>query len=439
MIDAGVGLSTDNSSFKAGKDSAKDALSMMSAKPKLCILAVDNITRQKFDYQKVVDGVRDIIGPRPKLIGSTVNGVMVNKRFALKSVGVMLIGGDDIDIHSAFEFTKSRIEYKKIADSIYKMKKSLAEKNNQLLLMFQDGVKFPPEIMEQQKMLNNKMVSYLSGLVGRIFKKKLEQFKEDGMGMPSVQELITRLYDKGWDIPIIGNVATNLKNYESKEFFEDHTLEDACLGVFMSGSENAKFGYGFAAGAEPTGIKCKPTKAIGSFLLKIDDKPALNGFCEAVDIEPKTLANLENDGFVNFYYILGTQEKVGDRDYTHLVGTITNPELPNLVVSAFPFDKVPDQAEIFRSNMNILMKTTRQAVEEAVAGIKKPKFFLGIECVIRLLAYGDNLPKSIEIIDEILGDDVPRMILGSGGEIFGTKPNDYYFNNFTFLGFAGGY
>ena len=46
------------------------------------------------------------------------------------------------------------------------------------MMMFQDGIKFPPEIMEQQKMLNSRMVSLLSGLVGKLFAKKLSDFRE---------------------------------------------------------------------------------------------------------------------------------------------------------------------------------------------------------------------------------------------------------------------
>ncbi|MFW9877231.1 MAG: hypothetical protein ACFFG0_29425, partial [Candidatus Thorarchaeota archaeon] len=37
-----------------------------------------------------------------------------------------------------------------------------------------------------------------------------------------------------------------------------------------------------------------------------------------------------------------------------------------------------------------------------------------------------------------IDNDIPRMIVGSGGEILGTKDMNYYFNNFTFITLAGG-
>ena len=66
----------------------------------------------------------------------------------------------------------------------WKLKKGIPNKPNQVMLMFQDGVKFPPEIWEQQKLLNMRVALLLSGLFTKIFKKKLDDFKEVGKGMP---------------------------------------------------------------------------------------------------------------------------------------------------------------------------------------------------------------------------------------------------------------
>ena len=418
MLDAGVGISTESNGYDAGREAAKQAMSPLSTTPKLAILVIDGLTRKRHDYAAVIKGVREEIGPLPRLLGSTVNGVLINDRFALHSVGLMLLGGD-IEVEADFKFGRSRIEWQKIADAILNKKKSLETKPNQCMMMFQDGIKFPPEIMEQQKMLNSRMVSLLSGLVGRLFAKKLSDFQEVGKGMPSVNEIVGALYDKGWDIPIIGNVATILRDYDSNEFYDKEVTVDAICGAIISGTEDTKFGYGFAAGAEATGVTCRPTKNIGNFLLRINDKPALEGFCESINLEPESLRNLANDAYINFYYMLGTSNDVAGRQVIHLTGTITSPETPNLIVTAFPFNKVPGEAQIFRSSTKILMKTTKDAIVEATQNISTPRFLLGIECAERLLAYADNYPKAIEIMRDTIGADVPRMIIGSGGEIFG--------------------
>jgi hypothetical protein len=258
--------------------------------------------------------------------------------------------------------------------------------------------------------------------------------------MSSVQEVIQALYSKGWNTPIIGNVATGLKDYHSHEFYDNKTWDDACMGALLNPKGDAKFGIGYAAGAIPTGYTCKATKNIGNFLLKIDDKPALDGFCEAVKSEPQSLYNLKNEAYMNFYYMMGTTEKWAGKDVTHLVGTITNPDMPNLVTSAFPFNGVPETISIYRSDPKILMQTAKESVEKALSEIDDPRFFLGIDCIIRFLAYGDNFPRVIQMIKEKVGKDVPRMVLGSGGEIFGFPgiKSNYYFNNFTFVTLAGG-
>ena len=179
MIDASAGLSTEGNSYDAGKNAAKEALAGMTSKPKLIILAVDGITRKKFDYDQVIRGVRDILGPEPRLIGSTVNGILVNDRFACKSVGIMLLGGD-IEVEKDFCYGQSRISYEKISAQIMELTKSIPKTPNKLLLMFQDGIKFPPEVIEQQKMLNSRVVSLLSGIVGKIFANKLTDFQKAG-------------------------------------------------------------------------------------------------------------------------------------------------------------------------------------------------------------------------------------------------------------------
>ncbi|MBN1800437.1 MAG: hypothetical protein JW891_02970 [Candidatus Lokiarchaeota archaeon] len=438
MLDAGVGITTEKDGYIAGKVVAKQALEHMKTKPKLAILAVDALSRRKYNYQEILRGIKEELGPNITLIGSTVNGILVNDRFALRSVGLMLIGGD-FSVDASFNESNSRMEFEKIAETIYQKNLGLQPKDDRFLLLFQDGIKFPPEIFAKQATLNSRVVVFMSGIVKRFFKKELDEMKEKGMGMPAVQELLENLYAKGWKYPVVGNVASNIRDYDSVEFYNDTVGTDNVVGTILSGSGNTKFGYGFAAGAESTGKTCTPTKNIGNFLLKIDGKPALLGLCSAVGITKEALYELKSGGYLNYHIIMGMREiKDNGDDIIHLTATITDPELESLVNTGFPFERVPDKIEIFQSNMEIMHRTARDAVSQALSGISNPKFLLGFDCAIRFLAYGDNLPRIVKTIDDTIGKDIPRMILGSGGEVYGRMGVDYYFNNVTFVTLAGG-
>lgn len=437
MLNASVGLSTNRSSKQAGLEAIKDALSGFNGKPKLAILAVDHLTRNKFKYQDIIDAVRSELDPDIPIIGSTVCGVMVNERLTLRSVGTMLLGGD-INVDTKFSYEKSRINYPEIAEDLLMKKQEIPKKDQQVMLMFQDGPKFPPETIAQQRSLNSRAVSLLSSLITRVFKKQLEEFWEKGLGFPSVQDLLGVLFEKGWDIPILGNCATNPEDFIHYEFYNNKVLSDAVLGVILSGQGNTKFGYDFIQGAKPTGITCTPTKSIGNFLLKIDGKPALKGFCNAFNIEKESLKELENQGFLNYYHVFGTQETIEGKDFYHLTLTLTDPELENLIISGFPFYKVPEKIELFTCNTKLVLDSVDDVLKSATKDITNPKFLFGIDCVNRWSSMGDNLDKYIESIRENIGKDTPTLMVGAGGEIYGTQKNDYYMNNQTFIPFIGG-
>lgn len=437
MLDANVAITTEMDSYIAGKKVANEALGGMKSRPKLAILAIDSLTRRHFNNQEVIRGVREVLGSDVTLIGSTVNGILVKDRFALRSIGLMLLGGD-ISVDASYNYGKSRLDYETIAEKIYQKGKNLEPNDNRIMIMFQDGMKFPPEILAKQNSLNSRVVSILSGLINRFFKRQLEEFKENGMGMPTVQELLEVLFSKGWYIPIVGNVATNIRDYDSEEFYNDNSGTDSVIGAILSGHNSTKFGIGFAAGAEYTGYSCTPTKNIGNFILRVDGKPALLGLCSAAGIQKESLYELRSSDYLNYYVILGTKELIKGKEYIHLTATITNPDLESLINTGFPFDRVPDKIDIFQSNMNILHKTAEKSISQALESISNPKFLLGIDCAIRFIAYGDNLPKIIKTIDDTIGKDIPRMIIGSGGEIYGNRDIDWYFNNVTYVTLAGG-
>ncbi|GAB4319850.1 MAG: hypothetical protein Kow0069_23500 [Promethearchaeota archaeon] len=437
MVEASVAMSTEKDSTRAGREVAKEALAGLSASPKLAVVAVDSLTRTKFKYDEVLRGIREEIGTEVPLIGSIANGVLVNERFALKSVGLMLLGGD-VEVDSHFGYGNSRMGWQDIADDLLRTKQGLAPNPQRVMLSFYDGARFPPEMMEQQKKLNSRVVGLMSGLLTRIFRRKMAEMWEQGMGMPTVQEIITYLYEKGWDFPILGNVSMAMLDYKQFEFYMDQVMVDAVTGAIISGKGGTKFGFGYGAGALPTNIDIEVNRNIGNFFLKINRQAALEGFCSAIGIRKESLEELRHEDYTNYIYLLGTTEEVDGEEYAHLTVTMTDPNLDNLVMSGFPFDKIPEKISIFESNPKVLLETTKKAVAKAKSEISKPKFLLGFDCVLRNFAYGDMEPFVAQAIRETLGEDVPVLIFGSGGEVLGIKRDDYYWNSFTLIPLVGG-
>ena len=107
----------------------------------------------------------------------------------------MALGGD-VNIESPFSFGKSRLMYNDIADKIFALKSQLPATDNQFMLMFQDGMKFPPR--DYGTIKNTQFQSRLNDVgISHVFlQEKLEELKEEGAGMPTVQELITELFKK---------------------------------------------------------------------------------------------------------------------------------------------------------------------------------------------------------------------------------------------------
>ncbi len=78
MIDANCGLSTDVDSYTAGKNVIRDTIESLNQKPKIVVLGVDCLTRKQYNFSEIMRGVHDELGPDIPMIGSVINGMIIN-------------------------------------------------------------------------------------------------------------------------------------------------------------------------------------------------------------------------------------------------------------------------------------------------------------------------------------------------------------------------
>ena len=91
---------------------------------------------------------------------------------------------------------------------------------------------------------------------------------------------------------------------------------------------------------------------------------------------------------------------------------MTDPNTENMVMSGFPFNKVPDKIELFRSSNKMVMESAKNILAEVTANMSEPKFLFGIDCINRWSSMGSSVGKYIDVIREGVGADCPRLLIG---------------------------
>ncbi len=319
-----------------------------------------------YNHQAVLQGIRSVVGVDAVMAGASTAGEITNAGPSPRpSVAIMCIYSDDVHFAATAEedlTTDSERAGSNLGVSLLQH----TPEQLKLIMMFADGLKGNPSAI-------------IRGIVSQL----------------------------GTKFPIVGGSAgDNGKFVETKQFFQEEVLNDAVVGVGVSG----KFLYsvGINHGWSPVGAPRTVTAAEGTLVKTINDKPAISLYADYLGEEQ--VANLKEFtlGEVALSYPLGVQDPssgemllrapFGVKDDGSIVcgGEIKPGQVIQLMVGS------KEDAII----------AARKAAETAMSGLgKKPEAAFIFSCHVRNTLYANLEASSAETkaIQEVIGADVPMI------------------------------
>ncbi len=386
MITSSVGVGTDHDAYKAGREACTQAISGIPTDQKINLLIVFGSTT--FDQDQLIAGISETV-PDAQLIGCSSAGEISSEGFSTeKSVVVMAIASDQMRFWGAVG-------------------------NHILWNPLQAGEDCANTLQYDSHGYITSALMFVDVLTGS--------------GDKTLAGVINKLGEK---FPLFGGAASDdLLFFETFQYLNGKAYNGSIVGMGMSGDYLAVgvAGHGFL----PIGIARKVTKAEGTTLYEVDDKPASSIYEEYFGEEH--LSEL-HDGLLPslaISYPLG----VFAPDSNDVV--IRNPIFVDQKGAMTFTSEIPVGSEIrlMISDIERGMETTEQVANDALKrlGGRKPKAVIVVNSVARKKMLGLHADEEIEMIQRIFGRDVPIIGLYSYAQIDKQAGNSTPFYNGSLL------
>jgi len=364
-IKAGVGLSNNSDSFKAGQEACQRAIDKVGSKPNLVIVFASIV----FNQEEMLKGVNSV-AQGSVIIGCSDAGEITGEGPTKDQVSVMAVNSDNVEFVAGVG--------KMVSADSHKAGKEAAE-----------------EVLKKAKGKISMFVMLPDGTTGN-----------GAAIVRGVQEAL------GENFPIMGGSAgDNFKFQKTYQYFQDQVLHDVVIGLGFVGDFH--WGVGVRHGWEPLGIPMKVTKSEGAVLKELDGKPALKIYEDYFGRKSEEL----------------TKEPIARMAYTYPLGMSVkgSPELLiRDVVIANKKGEITCAAEMPQGSEVRLMlgdqekaiEAAEEAAQNALSQLKeaKPKMVLVFDCVARYKLLGSRIGEEISAIQNILGKDVPLIGFYTYGE-----------------------
>lgn len=370
MIIASVGVGTDRDPYKAGREACTQAISGIPPHEKVNLLIVFASTA--YDQDKVVLGVAETV-PEALLIGCSSAGEISSEGFSgEKSVVVMAIASDQMRFWGGIG-------------------------NHILWNPMQAGSDCANALQYESHGYVTSALMFIDVL--------------SGSGDQTLSGVINKMGDT---FPIYGGAASdNLLFFETYQYLADKAYKGSIVGVGLSGDYHA---VGVVAhGFLPIGIARKVTRSEGTTLHELDGKPASSIYEEYFGEEHLSELHEGLLPTLAVSYPLG----VFAEDSNEVV--LRNPVFVDQKGSMTFTSEIPVGADVrlMISDIERGMETTEQVAKEVLKrlGGRRPKAVLVFNSVARRKMLGLRADEEIEIIQKILGRDVPIAGLYSYAQI----------------------
>lgn len=358
-IAVGVGSSEGNNAYEVGANACKTAFNKLGQNVADLLIVFSSVS---YDQKKVIDGVRSV-SKDALLVGSSTAGEITNDGPAKKSVAIMAIKSDQIKFAVG-----SGTDIKKDAR---KAGQTAAEEVKRQL---GDGLK--TFIM---------LTDTLSGNGSEVVRGVLDVL--------------------GQHFPVVGGGSGDDANYKQTfQYINDNVLTSSIVGLGLAG--DFKFSVGVKHGWVPISPPLKVTKAEGSIVHEIDNKPAIQMYEEylgkerADQLKETVLAKLA------LSYPLGMQME-GSEELL-----LRAPFFVDKQGSITCGGEVQQGAEV-----RLMVGGSKEAIEAAKTAAQKlidqldgkPKAVIIFNCHVRDKLFGPRAKEEINAIQEIIGKETPLI------------------------------
>jgi hypothetical protein len=384
---AGVGYSEDPNSGQAGAEVARAALAAGGFDH--CDLVLVYAT-EKHDPVQLRDGIRSIVGPRPRLIGGYSMGIITNNRlgYAGYQVGLAAIASDTIKIDMFIE-TGLVDREREVGVALGQQIKSQRYQGDPNLLLMYDSVK--------RSAAEGLALNLATPLIAGVTEALGTWPPAAGVGM-------------------MGSMQWN----PTFQWFDDRIEQRSAMALVLSGG--VRLDTIIMHGCRPAGGYHTITRAEGPAVIEIDGKPALEVISQLLGPE----ADKDWEDFPLFV-TLGVNK--GDRfgpfreeDYANRLVMAVDKERGALIM--FEDDlKAGYDVQLMRRSIDFAYVGRRANDLLARVGDRKPFFALYIDCAGRASAYCGTEREEAEEVQRIMRSRMPLLGMYSGVEIAKVGPD----------------
>ena len=378
---AGIGYSENPISKEAGTEVARAA--MADGGFDHCDLVLVYST-EKHDPVQLRDGIRSVVGPKPRLIGGYSMGIITNDQlgYAGYQVGLAAIASDTMRIDMFIEPDLVDREYE-AGIALGKQIKSRQYGGDANLLLMYDSVKR----------------SAVEGLALNMATPLIE-------GMTQTLET----WPPAAGVGMMGSMQWN----PTFQWFDERIVQRSAMALVLSGG--VRLDTIIMHGCRPAGGYHTITRAEGAAVIEIDGKPALEMISQLLG--PESDKNWED---FPLFVTLGVNK--GDKfgpfrevDYANRLVMAVDKERGALMM--FENDlKAGFDIQLMRRSIDFAYVGRRANDLLAQLGERTPFFALYIDCAGRASAYCGSEREEAEEVQRVMRPKMPLLGMYSGVEI----------------------
>ncbi len=369
MFKSAVGMA----SGKDGATAAYTALDMARIRLGVEANAAIVFSTSRFDQKQVINTIRENLGESVAIVGASTAGEIDNQGpSSAPSVVIMLLASDTIGFTPVMVEDVPGNEADKAAELANKIRESVDEKDIKFMTLYADGLTVNPGIILRE-----------------------------------LSELFPGVRVAG------GSAGDNGDFKQTYQYCNDQVISSGVSALVFTGKLDISFRV--KHGWNPISSFKTVTKAKGSVIYEIDNKPAIDFYEEFVGIEKLAKIREVPLGTVAMSYPLGVKDMADGRMLLRSPITIAD---DGSVTLAGDIEE-GNEVQMMVGDKDSAISAAKEAAENACSGLEgDPVAALIFSCFGRKTVYESKIDSSREVkaVQEAIGDKIPLIGFYSYGE-----------------------